>query len=246
MRALSKIETSYPPTAAQRQEISDAFDRLPIGQALELVISSSSGAPGLLTEFQDRYGQNFDWWPLEQNAYTFRVLILRRAADEPRTIADFLGADHHRLAELWKEILETVQTCEQSHETLRTVERCHLEAPKEGLSQFIFGLRRHIRMEQDLLFPLLEERSVTPRGAGPTAVMRVEHRQIEAVLEALEKYHTAETCATIIQTIESQPVHPSALFTSHDAKEENVLYPLADRALPAHEVHKLIRAMQAS
>lgn len=245
MKTEKKIETSYPPIAAQRDEIFGAFDHLAVGQAFELVIRATHTDPGLLAEFQKRYGQSFDWWPIGSKAQQWRVIVVKRASDGPRTISDLLGVDHGRLTELWEEALAHVKTCELSHEILYTLGKEKLEGPTDGLAQFILGLRRHIRMEEELLFPFLEDRAGLPKGAGPTAVMRGEHRQIEAVLGELEKILPLGSCATIIETVEGQPVHPTVLFSNHDAKEENVLYPLADRIASADEVRELVGAMQA-
>ena len=238
-----ELEVSDLAVAGQRERIYSAFDRLVPGQTLELLLSVPAQAPGLLAEFQERYGQGFDWWPLDNRAGAFRVLIAKRAA-EPRTISGFLGTDHHRLTGCWDEFVEAVKTCELLHETLFTTEKGHRVAVVDRLSQFIFGLRRHIRMEEDHFFPLFEDRSRMPAGSGPTAVMRAEHQEIEATLRAVEKVLDAGSCATVIQTIEGQPVHPSSLFRSHDAKEENALYPMADRLFTQEEKDDLCLKMQ--
>lgn len=239
-----ELEVSDPAATDQREPVFSAFDRLVAGQTLELLLSSPAGTPGVLAEFQERYGQGFDWWPLDKRADSFRVLISKRTA-EPRTISGFLGADHHRLTGYWEEFLEATKACELSYETLFTTEKGHRVAAVDRLSHFIFGLRRHIRMEEDRFFPLFEKRSRIPAGSGPTAVMRAEHQEIEAILSKVEKLLSAGDCATVIQTIEGQPVHPSALFHSHDAKEESVLYPMADRLFTQAEKNDLCLKMQA-
>jgi regulator of cell morphogenesis and NO signaling len=244
MKPEVELEVSDLSAADQRKGISSAFERLGAGQTLELDLTGPAGTPSLLAEFQDRYGQGFDWWPLDSRADAFSVLIAKRNA-EPRTISAYLGADHHRLTRYWEEFLEAVKACGLSYETLFTTEKGHRVAAVQRLSQFIFGLRRHIRMEEDLLFPLFEDRSGMPTGTGPTAVMRAEHREIEAILMAVEKLLDAGDCATLIQTIEGQPVHPSALFQSHDAKEERVLYPMADRLFTQAEKDDLCLKMQS-
>jgi len=226
-----------------RERLFSAFERLISGQTLELLLSEPAQAPGLLAVLQDRYRQSFDWYPLDNNADSLRVLIAKRAG-EPRTISGFLGADHTRLTGYWNEFLEAVKACAMSYETLFTTEEDHRIAVVDRLSQFIFGLRRHIRMEEDHFFPLFENRSQIPAGSGPTAVMRAEHQEIEATLRTLEKLRGAGGCATVIQTIEGQPVHPSSLLHSHDEKEENVLYPMADRLFTQQEKDELCLKMQ--
>lgn len=238
-----ELEVCDLSTAERSEGIFSAFDRLVVGQTLELLLRVPAGGAGLLAEFQSRYGHGFDWWPLEDRDDTFRLLIAKRDT-EPRTISGFLGSDHRRLTEYWEEFLEAVKACELSYETLFTTERGHRVTVIDRLSHFIFGLRRHIRMEEDCLFPLFEERSRIPEGSGPTAVMRAEHQEIEAILRMMEEFLNAGDCATIIQTIEGQAVHPSVLFHSHDVKEESMLYPMADRLFTQAEKDHLCLKMQ--
>lgn len=239
-----ELEVSSLAVATQGARIFTAFDRLVAGQTLELLLSVPAEAADLLAEFQNSYGQAFDWWPLENRVDAFRVLIAKRGT-EPRSISGFLGTDHHRLTECWEEFLEAVKTCALSYETLFTRGKDHRVAAADRLSQFNYGLRRHIRMEEDHLFPLFEDRSRIPAGSGPTAVMRAEHHEIEANLREVENFLGAGDCATVIQTIEGKPVHPSSLFRSHDEKEERVLYPMADRLFTQEEKDGLCLKMQA-
>ncbi len=81
---------------------------------------------------------------------------------------------------------------------------------------------------------------------GPTAVMRMEHREIESVLDWLSVMGEAENCATIKQTAEGRLDRASVLLEGHDFKEEKILYPMADRMLKSDEVGQLLAKMQAS
>jgi regulator of cell morphogenesis and NO signaling len=220
------------------------FERLVSSQTLELLVHRPAMAPILLAELQSRYGPAFDWWPLEQRSDGLRIQISPREG-LPRTISDFLGSDHHRLSGYWEEFLQAIKACEMSNETLFTAEKGHRLAASERLSHFIFGLRRHIRMEEDCFFPLFEARSGMPAGSGPTAVMRTEHREIEEILASMERLLDAHECATLIQAVEGRPTHPSTLFRNHDSKEENMLYPLSDRLFSQSEKDQLCLRMQA-
>lgn len=238
-----ELEVASLAAAGQRERIFAAFDALAAGQSLELLLGVPDEAAALLSDLQSRYGHGFDWSPLDNRADGLRVLISRRAG-EPRTISDFLGHDHQRLNSYWEEFLQAVDTCQMAYETLFVREKGHRAAAVDRLSQFIFGLRRHIRMEEEQFFPLFEERRKIPAGSGPTAVMRAEHREIEAILRHVEKLLKGGDCANVIQTITGQPVHPSALLRSHDAKEENVLYPMADQLFTQSEKDELCLKMQ--
>lgn len=244
MREIGSV-TEVPENldSERKRQIVAAFDELRADQAIELLFQDPLQARALLEEFQHRHGQAFEWWPFQRPGEKFRVLVLPHTGAQPRTLSDFLGADHRRLTELWEGFIQIERTCALGHETMHTLDAHHLEGPKDDLAQFIFGLRRHIRMEEEVFFPLFDSKTGAP--AGPTTVMRTEHREINAVLGALEEVLELPDCAVIIQTVAQLPQHPSTLFKSHDMKEERVLYPMADRILEAGEVADLIKAMQA-
>lgn len=96
----------------------------------------------------------------------------------------------------------------------------------------IDGLRRHIWIEEDFLFPPLREAGMV----GPVLVMLREHGEIWDGLTELERLLAQSdidpeaaltVCAALSQTLEQ-----------HNLKEETILYETADRLLdPAvHEV----------
>ncbi|HYB90615.1 MAG TPA: hemerythrin domain-containing protein [Candidatus Binataceae bacterium] len=244
MNSEIEIEVTDLSAPDQRERVFSAVERLPAGQTLELLLRAGAGAPRLLAGLHERYGQSFDWFPVNNTADGLRALIAKRTA-EPRSITGFLGADHHRLNEYWDEFLRAAAACEVDYDALFTRREGQRFSATDRLSQFIFGLRRHIRMEEDCLFPLFEGRSHIPAGSGPTAVMRAEHQEIQAILGTMETLLRAGDCATVVQTIEGLPVHPSALMQSHDAKEEGVLYPMADRLFSQADKDTLCMRMQA-
>lgn len=92
---------------------------------------------------------------------------------------------------------------------------------------FRAAMERHFRFEEEVLFPPLEQ--VSPLSAGPTEMMRQQHAQIRALLDDLDASAAAEAAddyAGISETLHF-------LIQQHNAKEEGILYPLADRALGA-------------
>ena len=134
---------------------------------------------------------------------------------EPQTISKFFEQDHDRLDELFK--------------TFQRVKRSDFPKAKEAFKDFKFGLQRHIVWEEDLLFPLWEEKTGMAEG-GPTFVMRNEHRQIGQQLEAIHQ-KVAE------QNPDSDQEEQSllTLLGSHNMKEERVLYPAIDDVTSAEE-----------
>lgn len=90
-------------------------------------------------------------------------------------------------------------------------------------------LASHAKLEDDLLFPILEPH--LPHQ-GPLGVMRREHEQIEMALEdALNADDVPALTDAVHEVIE--------LARSHFAKEENVLFPMAEQFVPAQTLEEL-------
>lgn len=207
-----------------------AFGRLAPGDSLEVAVHRQPGPGPLFFELQNHYGRHFYWWPLERGPLVWRVMLSKPAHRAKPTVASVMGADHHRLHELWREFE-------------LAVEFCQIDAVHRRLGELSLGLRRYIDIEEAVLFPLLEAQTGMD-GDGPTAVMRSEHREIERVVELLDKLRLTRDCATILQTFD-QPVEPIALFRSHYRKEEAVLYPLMDMVFSHAEETELLSLIQA-
>jgi len=128
---------------------------------------------------------------------------------EYKLISEFFEADHDRLDELFK--------------NFQTLKRTDYPKAKENFVAFKFGLQRHIVWEEDVLFPLFENKSGMVSG-GPTAVMREEHRQIG---EHLEGIHKKVQVADPNSDIEESKL--LSVLSIHNLKEEEILYPSIDR-----------------
>ncbi|HKN00173.1 MAG TPA: hemerythrin domain-containing protein [Candidatus Binataceae bacterium] len=146
------------------------------------------------------------------------------------TITAFMSADHARIHKIWEETLTTLHA--------EDFNQLHERAGK-----FIAAFRRHISTEEQILFPAIEQRTGA-RDSGPTYAMRLEHREIERVLDGLKRLLTVEELWTGIQAVEGEPYDPTALFRSHESKEHDVLYPHADKVVGADEARKLIERMR--
>jgi hemerythrin-like domain-containing protein len=84
---------------------------------------------------------------------------------------------------------------------------------------------RHFALEEEVLFPELEK--VAPGAGGPASVMRIEHLQVRSLLTELDGAVEAEEPGEVLGNLETLLM----LLQQHNAKEEAILYPLADRAL---------------
>lgn len=147
------------------------------------------------------------------------------------SITAFLQEDHKRLDQLWEEQREALGSGD-------------FKRAREFFSAFSSGLRLHIRMEEEGLFPVFEEKSGL-REAGPTWVMRQEHREIEALLDQIGKVLAQQgDSSPAWQRVREVAGSLEALLKSHNQKEEQVLYPMSDRLLEEGERRALVQRMQ--
>lgn len=88
------------------------------------------------------------------------------------------------------------------------------------------AMLHHFSVEEERLFPALE--SASPQAGGPVNVMTMEHVQMRHMIEKLVRsieQHTRDEAMGIAETL-------LMTIQQHNMKEENILYPMADRFVP--------------
>jgi hemerythrin-like domain-containing protein len=110
---------------------------------------------------------------------------------------------------------------------------------KRAAYDFVEHTEAHFAREEDILFPRLLE--VAPNAAGPTSVMRQEHLQMRQQFNELLAAVDREDIDELSDVAEGLLM----LMQQHNAKEENVLYPIADQTLSA-DLERLVEALQAN
>jgi hemerythrin-like domain-containing protein len=135
-----------------------------------------------------------------------------------QTIGECLGQDHRRIDKLLADLCAMVGDSE-------------LERADHSMGDFDAALRRHIRIEEDLLFPLVES-----RFAWPVAMMKREHREIfgwtEELKDSLARLERGPASTALAELTQ--------IFGQHHVKEEEILYPAIDRVLSADERRALL------
>lgn len=103
----------------------------------------------------------------------------------------------------------------------------------------------HHMKEEDRLFPAME-RSGLPRETGPTAVMRQEHEigraHVRRMDEAVTAFEKGDAGAPVRFAFEARGFVD--LLREHIAKEDEILFPMADRMLPANVQAELLREFE--
>lgn len=140
------------------------------------------------------------------------------------TIKSFMGADHVR--------------CDAMFEQAQAAaEKGDWAAAREPFGKFYGALEHHIAMEEEILFPAFER--ATGNTAGPTFVMRLEHKQMRGVAQAMTQALDRQDVAGFLGHADTLQI----LMGQHNLKEESILYPMTDRALsPSRE--DLLREME--
>ncbi|MCU7923363.1 MAG: hemerythrin domain-containing protein [Candidatus Thiodiazotropha sp. (ex Dulcina madagascariensis)] len=94
---------------------------------------------------------------------------------------------------------------------------------EKTLDGFIHAMEHHFNVEEERLFPVLEQAS--SQANGPVRVMMMEHVQMRHLFKTLctaMQQRSKETILGITDTL-------LVTMQQHNMKEENILYPLADR-----------------
>jgi len=141
------------------------------------------------------------------------------------TIQDFMGHDH--------------RACDERFATAEAaVAQNRWDNARSLFAAFRASMAHHFAMEEEVLFPAFEAR--TGNTAGPTEVMRMEHRQMREMMDAMDGALTDARQDAFLGLSETF----NMLMQQHNLKEENMLYPMSDRVLGA-DGGGVVRAMEA-
>src|SRR3989338_3068433 len=140
------------------------------------------------------------------------------------TIASYYEKDHDRLDSLFKQF--------------QTLKNSNFDEAKANFREFNRGLRRHIVWEEEIILPLFEAKTGM-KDSGPTAVMRMEHREIHKALEAIhDKVRNRSTDS------DEDEARLLAVLSAHNQKEESILYPTIDRLAMEQERTEVFKKME--
>lgn len=223
--ASNPLDTRTVPAAERETAVLERLESLEPGESFLLLLESDP-RPLLAACRANRPG-DFDWSLLEEAPRLWRIEIRRRPAPGTRRgIREFLQWDHERLDLTLIDASQLAASGDRGAAAVRFAEFCT-------------RLRRHIRMEEELLFPAFERAT---GEAGPTEQMRHEHVEIQDLLgqmvAAIGWDATAEQFPGLRKRLLSVLGH-------HNAKEERIVYPLIDHRLAPSDREGLVLAMQA-
>jgi len=125
----------------------------------------------------------------------------------------FFSGEHRRCDALWAEVEAAVDNGDAA--TAQT-----------AWQAFAHSMQRHFTMEEEILFPSFEA-ATGMQGGGPTFVMRAEHQQMRALLQQMADAAEAGDFDTVVDDGDTLLM----LIQQHNAKEEGILYPMAEQHL---------------
>lgn len=133
--------------------------------------------------------------------------------DIASSLSDFFSQDHRDCDARWADVEELLDTSD-------------IVSARPVWEKYRAGMIRHLAMEEDVLFPAFERVSGMA-GSGSVAVSKMEHQQLRGLLdqvgECMDKGNVQEAL-DIGDTL-------LILIQQHNDKEENELYPMAERML---------------
>lgn len=111
------------------------------------------------------------------------------------------------------------------------------EKAKTLFEQFAQATLHHFDMEEKELFLAFEKR--TGMMGGPTQMMRYEHQQLRSLIESMRLALAENRTDDFFGIGESMMI----MLQQHNMKEEQMLYPMIDRAL-GEDAEPMIRKLQ--
>lgn len=175
----------------------------------------------------------------------FSCGMMREGQTELSSPLKELMQEHPPLLEMMALLRKQAERLEHE-ESIRLGEE--FVALAKGVRSFIVKLEKHSGKEDDGLFPLMAR--YIGREVGPIAVMEYEHEQaklnLRSFMEAAEKAEiTADRLdAQTVKGISAYYLQADTILNAHFAKEESVLFPMAESMLSAEEKEELTRIME--
>ncbi len=145
-------------------------------------------------------------------------------------------------------ILKMLDATDEVGRRLLSGEKVAAEILSELLAFFrLFADRCHHGKEEDLLFPLLEKKGI-PRGGGPIGVMLFEHESGRELIQEMDQ--AASQFQTNPGVYGPRWARAAAEYTNllreHIAKENNVLFRMAENLLTTEEQEKLAQEFEGN
>jgi len=136
-----------------------------------------------------------------------------KSIDIEAGLAGFFAQDHRDCDARWADVEELLDNGD-------------VDMARDAWQKYDTGVRRHLEMEEEVLFPAFDARSGMA-GGGPTAVMRMEHQQVRGLLDVISELIESGEAENALDHGDTLLM----LIQQHNIKEEGMLYPMAENML---------------
>jgi hemerythrin-like domain-containing protein len=134
------------------------------------------------------------------------------AIDPSLSLSQYFLQDHRNIDAAWALVEKPLSTGD-------------FEGGMIAWKKFEADMRRHLAMEEEVIFPAFEQ--ITGNTSGPTAIMRMEHDQMRGLLDQIRAAIEASDTDEILDQGDTLLM----IIQQHNVKEEGVLYPMCDNVL---------------
>lgn len=224
------VDLREVPEALVQTSAFYAVRELKRGESLRLLTRDE---PSLMMQSLDlQLRHNLAWEVSRTSAGHFEVLVRPRADTAAADVIDLLTREHKRLDGLFGRAIHLVDAGDMAQAQVT-------------LGEFVAGLKRHLRAENDVIAPLMQAPR-SPLGDDPTSIMLREHADILAQAEMI----ATSFAAAPVASYEVAPLMAilAGVLAKHEYREEANLFPHWRAALhqaPPEAQRALLARVQA-
>ena len=233
---IQEVDARNPSLAARLRAAFESFETLKEGDSF--LLRTDLDPRPIYDGFRARYPDTFGWLTVVARPAEWEIEILKL---KPKESEDKLGAyfarDHDEIDTLFSHLHSDV---------VEASARPPGGAWLLGLfDEFDFRLERHIRWEEETLFPALEGKA-SDLALGPGRIMREEHERIRT--------HKAAARLALAEGARDRAALDAArrsleqmrdILIDHNLKEEAVYYPMSDEMFSPAEAASLLARIRA-
>ncbi|MBI4564146.1 MAG: DUF2249 domain-containing protein [Planctomycetes bacterium] len=231
-----ELDVRALPPAERHPKIFALFDSLAEGDSFVL-INDHDPRP-LFHQFRMERAGTVQWVPISEGPGEWRIEITRlRPWEEETEIEAAFGRDHDEIDLLLGYLRQDLQS------VIGDKKRSAGSLGRQ-FDEFDGRLERHIRWEEEILFPAAEV--LQPFLAqGPGRVMRMEHEEIRRLKAEVGRcLHTKEASAAAVERTREALEALVSLLTDHNHKEESIYYPASEQVLDGGKKADLLRRVR--
>ena len=143
-------------------------------------------------------------------------------------VGAYLRWDHLRLSLVFQRAIERARTG-------------RWESARQAWAVYAEGMRRHLRLEEELVFPVLERKysNGAPRITTP---LRLQHHEIGTMVAETAEAIAAQDASRLVELADEL----LALLIGHERLEEEGVYPQCDHLLTAEQRALLLAEIPAA